>query len=146
MDGDSSQRLLHTWPSSPGLTGGSSTPQFFDSIISALEYWIARSSRAMTVACASAFSRRHAPESCRSFRPKKTEGAVLPQEGSREDRVRAAPAVSRAKTKEKGAHEHTGSAEAVRPSLRNGFTAYFVLSLATGFVVTIATQKIFRAT
>jgi hypothetical protein len=22
------------------------------------------------------------------------------------------------------AHEHTGSAEAVRPSLRNGFTAY----------------------
>ena len=35
---------------------------------------------------------------------------------------------------EKGAHEHTGSAEAVRPSLRNGFTAYFVLSLATGFL------------
>jgi hypothetical protein len=38
---------------------------------------------------------------------------------------------------EKDAHEHTGSAEAVRPSLRNGFTAYFALSLATGFVVTI---------
>jgi hypothetical protein len=30
--------------------------------------------------------------------------------------------------KAKNAHEHTGSAEAVRPSLRNGFTAYFVLS------------------
>jgi hypothetical protein len=30
------------------------------------------------------------------------------------------------------AHEHTGSAEAVRPSLRNGFTAYIVLSLVTG--------------
>jgi hypothetical protein len=28
----------------------------------------------------------------------------------------------------KNAHEHTGSAEAVRPSLRNGFTAYSVLS------------------
>jgi hypothetical protein len=27
-----------------------------------------------------------------------------------------------------GAHEHTGSAETLRPSLRNGFTAYFVLS------------------
>jgi hypothetical protein len=27
------------------------------------------------------------------------------------------------------AHEHTGEAEAVRPSLRNGFTAYIVLSL-----------------
>jgi hypothetical protein len=26
------------------------------------------------------------------------------------------------------AHEHTGSAEAVRPSLRNGFTAYFAIS------------------
>jgi hypothetical protein len=32
----------------------------------------------------------------------------------------------------KGAHEHTGSAEALRHSLRNGFTAYFVLSPATG--------------
>jgi hypothetical protein len=50
------------------------------------------------------------------------------------------------KGREKGAHEHTGSAEAVRPSLRNGFTAYIVLSLATGFFVTIATQKIFHAT
>jgi hypothetical protein len=28
----------------------------------------------------------------------------------------------------KNAHEHTGSAEAIRPSLRNGFTAYFALS------------------
>jgi len=32
----------------------------------------------------------------------------------------------------KSAHEHTGSAEAVRPSLRNGFTAYNVLSPVTG--------------
>src|SRR4030088_1450592 len=31
----------------------------------------------------------------------------------------------------KNAHEHTGSAEAVRPSLRNGFTAYNVLSPVT---------------
>jgi hypothetical protein len=54
--------------------------------------------------------------------------------GRREDRVRAAPAVSCAsctKTKE-DAHEHTGSAETLRPSPRNGFTAYFALSLATG--------------
>jgi hypothetical protein len=29
------------------------------------------------------------------------------------------------------AHEHTGSAETLRPSLRNGFTAYTVLSPAT---------------
>src|ERR1700724_1333836 len=32
----------------------------------------------------------------------------------------------------KNAHEHTGSAEAVRPSLRTGFTAYFALSPVTG--------------
>jgi len=31
------------------------------------------------------------------------------------------------------AHEHTGSAEAIRHSLRNGFTAYFALSLAIGY-------------
>jgi hypothetical protein len=34
--------------------------------------------------------------------------------------------------KAKNAHEHTGSAEAFRPSLRNGFTTYFVLSLVNG--------------
>ena len=32
----------------------------------------------------------------------------------------------------RNAHEHTGEAEAVRPSLRNGFTAYFVLSPVIG--------------
>ena len=51
--------------------------------------------------------------------------------GSRECRVRAAPAVSCARCTKKSAHEHTGSAEALRHSLRNGFTAYAVLSPAT---------------
>src|SRR2546425_13179567 len=32
---------------------------------------------------------------------------------------------------EENAHEHTGSAEAIRHSLRNGFTAYFALFPAT---------------
>jgi hypothetical protein len=42
----------------------------------------------------------------------------------------------------KSAHEHTGSAEAVRPSLRNGFTAYIVLSPARpGLLVTVAPKK-----
>ena len=45
--------------------------------------------------------------------------------------MRAAPAVSCARCTKKSAHEHTGSAEAVRHSLRNGFTAYAVLSSAT---------------
>ncbi len=38
------------------------------------------------------------------------------------------------KVKKENAHEHTGSAEAIRHSLRNGFTAYFVLSPAIGLV------------
>jgi hypothetical protein len=52
--------------------------------------------------------------------------------GRREYRVHAAPAVSCATVHERNAHEHTGSAEAIRHSLRNGFTAYFVLSPVTG--------------
>jgi hypothetical protein len=63
--------------------------------------------------------------------------------GRREDRVRAAPAVSRAKVANKNAHEHTGSAEAVRPSLRNGSTAYIVLSPARpGLFVTVIPKKL----
>ena len=38
----------------------------------------------------------------------------------------------------RSAHEHTGSAEAIRHSLRNGFNAYSVLSPVTGFVATVA--------
>jgi len=38
---------------------------------------------------------------------------------------------SRVQWVEGNAHEHTGSAEALRHSLRNGFTAYFALSPAT---------------
>ena len=67
---------------------------------------------------------------------------TLPQQqGRREDRVRAAPAVSCAKCTRKCAHEHTGSAETLRPSPRNGFTVSFVLSLVTGFVATIASRN-----
>src|SRR6266702_2052452 len=51
--------------------------------------------------------------------------------GSRECRVRAAPAVSCAKLCERTAHEHTGSAETLRHSPRNGFMAYAVISSAT---------------
>jgi hypothetical protein len=64
------------------------------------------------------------PSFANSFAPK--------NRGRREDRVHAAPAVSCAKMHIENAHEHTGSAEAIRPSLRNGFTAYFVLSPVNG--------------
>jgi hypothetical protein len=55
----------------------------------------------------------------------------LDKRGSRECRVRAAPAVSCARCTWKCAHEHTGSAETLRHSLRDGFTAYAVISPAT---------------
>jgi hypothetical protein len=56
--------------------------------------------------------------------------------------MRAAPAVSCAKCIWKCAHEHTGSAEAFRPSLRNGFTAYFVLSPVNGCFATVIPEKL----
>ena len=51
--------------------------------------------------------------------------------GCRECRVHAAPAVSCAICARKCAHEHTGTDGTLRHSLRNGFTAYAVLSPAT---------------
>jgi hypothetical protein len=57
-------------------------------------------------------------------------------------RMRAAPAVSCAKNAQKSAHEHTGSAEAIRLSLRSGFTAYSVLSPVTGFLATVIPKEL----
>ena len=54
--------------------------------------------------------------------------------------MRAAPAVSCATCTEESAHEHTGPAEAIRPSLRDGFTAYFALSPVTGFLATVTSS------
>ena len=55
--------------------------------------------------------------------------------------MRAAPAVSRAIAHKERAHEHTGSAGASRPSLRNGFTAYSELSPVNGSFATVAAQE-----
>jgi len=60
--------------------------------------------------------------------------------GRREDRVRAAPAVSCAIAHRKRAHEHTGPAGASRPSLRSGFTAYSELSPENGSFASVAAQ------
>ena len=75
--------------------------------------------------CTIAFSRHALPEACGSFRPRKSRGR-------RESRMRAAPAVSCASLCKESAHEHTGEAEALRLSLRDGLTAYFVLSPVNG--------------
>ena len=40
------------------------------------------------------------------------------------------------------AHEHTGPAESIRPSLRNGFTTYIVLSPVNGFLATVIPEKL----
>jgi hypothetical protein len=66
--------------------------------------------------------------------------SLLKNRGSRECRVRAAPAVSCAKLRKESAHEHTGEAEAFRHPLRDGFTAYIVISPVSGLVVTVTCE------
>jgi hypothetical protein len=79
----------------------------------------------------SAFSRHHPPEFCKFIGPQKKKGA-----GKTGCALHPRSHVQR---HTKNAHEHRGSAEAVRPSLRNGFTAYFVLSpVRPGLFVTVA--------
>src|ERR1700743_1318798 len=94
-----------------------------------------------------AFSRHPLPEFFKNLRPLQTEGATRPsREGAARPSTEGAGKTGSAlhpqsrvqMCSKEHAHEHTGSAEAVRPSLRNGFTAYFVLSPAIGFFVTVA--------
>jgi hypothetical protein len=80
-----------------------------------------------------AISRHHRPSFANLFAPKR--------EGAGKTGCALHPR-SRVQRQTKNAHEHTGSAEAVRPSLRNGFTAYFVLSPARpGLFATVALKK-----
>jgi len=81
-----------------------------------------------------AFSRRIASEVCSYFRDLSKQRAQG-RPGARCTRGLVC------KLHIKNAHEHTGSAEAVRPSLRNGFTAYTVLSPATGSLATVIPEK-----
>jgi hypothetical protein len=85
--------------------------------------------------CTSAFSRHTAPEFFKIHSPQKKRAQGRP--GARCTRgLMCKDALG------KSAHEHTGSAEAVRPSLRNGFTAYSVLSPARpGLLVTVTPKK-----
>ena len=62
-----------------------------------------------------AISRRDSPEFCISF--------TLQSEGAGNTGCALHPR-SRVRCAQKNAHEHTGSAETLRHSLRNGFTAY----------------------
>jgi hypothetical protein len=107
--------MLHPLTSSPGLTGGSSTPRDFVSITDTSEYWIVRRSLSLGGHSADPLAdddeRRHSrdimrPSFANSFAPK--------GRGRREDRVRAAPAVSRARVDKKRtrAYRFSGSSPA----------------------------------
>ena len=71
-----------------------------------------------------AISRRIAPELCQKF-PYPRNQRAQGRPGARCTRGLMCKLVL------VGAHEHTGSAETLRPSPRNGFTAYIALSPAT---------------
>jgi hypothetical protein len=72
-----------------------------------------------------ASSRRIAPELWICFSPQNSEGAGKAGAGWHPR--------SRVQWVNKSAHEHTGISRGIRPSLRNGFTAYSALSLETNF-------------
>jgi hypothetical protein len=117
----------------PWEGGGSSTPRPVGSITVVSGILGHPPSRVTTTEYAFAISRHVLSEVCISL-------ALIEIRGRREDRVRAAPAVSRANAHEEHAHEHTGSAETLRPSLRSGFTAYNVISPENGSFASVATR------
>ena len=125
--------LRHTQPSCPAQ-GASSTPRLFNSIADVSGILDHPHARVMTTGgVAHSIASDMTPHSRGAMRPGFARSfAPLDNRGRRESRVRAAPAVSCAMCTEKCAHEHTGSAEASRPSLRDGVTVSFALSLATG--------------
>src|SRR5882757_1983520 len=88
---------------------------------------------AMTERHAFAVSRHDAPEVCKYFRD------LSPIRGRRECRMRAAPEVPCAMGRRVRARAYR-AAEAIRHSLRNGFTAYNVLSPENGSFASVGTQ------
>ena len=75
---------------------------------------------AMTTEYNSAFSRRHSPEFCKFIGPQKSRGRTRPsREGAGKTGCALHPR-SHVPQQTTNAHEQTGSAETLRPSLRNG--------------------------
>src|SRR4029453_6832601 len=105
----------------PRACGGPSTPRLIGPITAASGILGHPPSRVTTTEYALAISRHNAPEACQKL-------PALLVRGRREDRVLAAPAVSRAICAKQNCTRAYRAAGAFRPSLRNGFTAYFVLS------------------
>jgi hypothetical protein len=133
----------------PRACGVSSAPRPLDLISTFLEYWIARSSRAMTAAWggadsifkqprhASVSSRREAPESYTNRPPRKTEGAG---KAGCADRTRSLAC----KIKKHTSIVTTGSPELPGLPCAMVLTAYIVLSPATGLFCHRRRRNCFR--
>jgi hypothetical protein len=84
-----------------------------------------------TMGYAFSFSRHDFVRGLPIHRPFKNKGRTRPsREGAGKTGCALHPRSHVQMCIKKCAHEHTGSAETLRPSLRNGFTTYFALSLA----------------
>src|SRR5213075_2423987 len=88
----------------------------------------------MTIEYDATISRRGSPEVCYQL------PTLFEIRGRREDRVLAAPAVSRAILRKQNCTRAYRAAGAFRPSLRNGFTAYFVLFPENGSFASVASE------
>jgi hypothetical protein len=100
------------------------------SILSSCREMDCFASLAMTEKHTFAFSRRDAPEVMHVVCPLETKRAQgRPGARCTRDLMR--------NVHRKCAHEHTGPAESIRPSLRNGFTAYNELSPVNGSFATV---------
>ena len=110
--------------------GGSSTPRLLDSIID-VSGILGPRLRGDDIGYSFAFSQRDAPEVCWKL------FALDGQRAQGRPGARCTRGLVCNVHKE-CAHEHTGPAESIRPSLRNGFTAYNVLSPENGSFASVA--------
>jgi hypothetical protein len=74
--------------------------------------------------------------------PSKRRAQCYPRRGAGKAGCALHPRSRVQRATKRNAHEHTGSAEAIRLSLRGWFTAYGALFPATGFIATVISKKL----
>ena len=117
-------------------TGRSSTPRLIGSIIDVSGILGHPPSRVTTTECEVRVLATHCARGLHLHLPSSK------IRGRREDRVLAAPAVSRAICANKSCTRAYRAAGTLRPSLRNGFTAYFVLFPENGSFASVVGGKL----
>src|SRR5690349_5841427 len=125
-------------PSSPGLTGRSSTPRPTAQSLTSLDYWLPRLKGGMTIECAAAVetycsipAARIASELCVKHRPRSEEGA-----GKAGCRPHPWPASNK-----KSWRQSPQDWPNIRPSLRGGFNGVLrALPGEPGFLAPIASR------